>query len=198
MESKCATTIAHFLAINIPEARAKENIIRYGLELMITAFVGLLLMICVSVIGGHPLIWLPFIFGFAPIRTTAGGYHAPSHLGCYIVTTATYSFFMMLALFLRTHLWIYIVSTAVSFLLVLTLSPVEAQNKPLSQRKRKANRRASLFLAAVELIGAVLLFCLEVSSLWATMFFYGILAASLSLVAAKIITLTERRSSNED
>lgn len=194
MEQKCAATLAHFLAIHIPEAEGKENIIRYGFELMITALIGLLLMILVSLIGGQPLAWVPFILGFAPMRTTAGGFHASSHLGCYIITTAVFSLVMVLAATCQPYAWIYMIVAGISFAFVLALSPVEAQNKPLSQLKRIANRRVSLILAGVELIGSIILFVLDFSTLWTAMFYYGILAASVSLVAAKITILFRKEN----
>lgn len=194
MEQKCAVTLAHFLAIHIPEVKGKENIIRYGFELMITVLIGMLLMILVSFIGGQPLAWLPFILGFAPIRTTAGGFHASSHLGCYIITTAVFFLVMVLAVICQPYTWIYTLVACMSFALVFALSPVEAKNKPLSHHKRVANRRVSLLLAGAELIGSSILFVLDFSTLWTALFYYGILAASVSLVAAKITTLFRKEN----
>lgn len=197
MEEKCSNAIAYFLSSQIPEAKGKEKILKYGLELMITALVGLLLMACVSLIAGYPLAWLPFLLGFAPLRTTAGGFHASSHLGCYCITTVTFSICMMLALLVNSGALLYVIIAGLSLVVVLAFSPVEARNKPLSPARRVANRHFSLLIAGIELIISLLLFCVEIQLVWITLLYYGILAASISIVAVKISTLIERRLHNE-
>lgn len=197
MEEKCSKAIARFLISQIPEAREKERILKYGLELMITAFIGLMLMVCVSILSGQPLAWLPFILGFAPLRTTAGGFHASSHVGCYILTTVTFAISVALALVGRMMSVQYFVISVLSFAIIIAFSPVEASNKPLSPEKRVANRRVSLLIAATELIISLLLICCGIGRVYISVFYYGILAASISIVSVKIKNFVERRLHNE-
>ncbi len=189
--------LAHFLSSHIPDAKDKEAIIRYGLELMLTTFIGFLLMVGVSIIGQHPFAWLPFVIGFAPLRTTAGGFHASSHLGCYSITTITFSVCMAMAFLLEANDMLNVLIAGLSFVTVVLFSPMEAQNKPLSPKNRTANRRISLMISLAELVASLLLFQNRIHSAWVQLFYYGILAATVSVVAAKIKILTERRFRNE-
>lgn len=67
-----------------------EAVLCYGCELIITSLIGLLILIGLSVLIGHPLAWIFFVIGFAPHRTSAGGYHADTHMRCYTVTSAMF------------------------------------------------------------------------------------------------------------
>lgn len=156
MENKCAGAIAHFLVSMLPEIKAKERVIKYGVELIITASVGLLLAAFVSLIAGKPIAWIAFILGFAPLRTTAGGFHASSHLGCYIITTTTFAVSVTFSLIGNVTVWHYIIISTLSSIVMLILSPIAAMNKPLSPTKRLANRYISLLIIGLELVVSLL------------------------------------------
>ena len=87
METTLANMLAKKTVAMIPIYAEKERVIAYGYELIITSIVGILLLIVCSVIFGLYLAWLPFVIGFAPLRTLAGCYHAPTNHVCYLVTT---------------------------------------------------------------------------------------------------------------
>lgn len=71
--------------------------------------------------------------------------------------------------------------------IVFLLSPVAARNKPLSEKKRIKNRRLSLIFTLALMLFSVILCLISYSDYYITLLFLGAIAASGSLVAAKII-----------
>lgn len=53
---------------------SKRAVILYGMELLISTFIGIGLIAVVSLIAQEPLAWVFFLLAFAPLRHTAGGY----------------------------------------------------------------------------------------------------------------------------
>jgi accessory gene regulator B len=161
----------------------------YGFELVISSAAGILLAIVISLIYSQPLAWFFFLLAFIPLRRTAGGFHADSHIACNITFGISFSVFMLIPAFLSQLITPAILFSAslVSVIITAALSPVEANNKPLTDKKRVQNRRKSLILAAVFLLAAAGSFFVETKYFMPFLFLaMGQLAASLSLIAAKL------------
>ena len=174
-----------------------EPILRYGCELILTSFFGLLILIALSILIGHPFAWLFFVIGFAPHRTSAGGYHADTHMRCYIVTSSTFLISAMTAYGFVWTRYAYIAVSLFSALMVAFLAPLEAINKPLSQKRFRANRIRSLVIICVNFIIAVFLTMLDLASEEANMYFAGIFFASASLIMGKIKNSLKGGNANE-
>lgn len=163
-----------------------ESILTYGCELILTSFFGLLILIPLSLFIGHPLAWLLFIIGFAPHRTSAGGYHADTHMRCYIITSTMFIIGAMTAYKVVWNRYAYIVVSLFSALLVGFFAPLEAKNKPLSTKRFRANRTRCLVIVCLNFIIAVFFTMLNLVSAEANMYFSGIFFASASLIMGKI------------
>lgn len=187
LEKKLAAMLARQTVALTSADNKKEAVIAYGYELMITSFIGILWLIVCSVVCKLYLAWIPFLLGFAPLRTTAGGYHAPTHGLCYLVTTSVYCCCLIIAKSnLLSHVHILAIAV-VSALLVYLFSPVAANNKPLSKVKQIRNRRQSLVCCLVLVLLSVILCLMKYADAYTTLLILGAAAASGSLIAAKII-----------
>lgn len=106
-----------------------ESVLVFGCELIITTMVGLLVLAGLSALTGHPLAWLFFVIGFAPHRTTAGGYHADTHLWCNVVTSSMLLLSIAVSYCVKWNAYIYIAISLFSAFLVLLLAPVTASSR---------------------------------------------------------------------
>ena len=198
MIKKQALKLSLGLANNNVIAKDSQAVYTYGFELLISAFINILLMIIISIAFRNCYAWILFLASFIPLRTTAGGYHANSHAKCILVTAMS---FTILLLFSRLSLdWTTIVlSTAIiSLLLILLLSPVEAKNKKLNKMRRGKNRLISIFLGIVNLlIAGIAIFIIEGYVELLVNYFAGVFAAALSMLVAKTVQIYERRFRNE-
>ena len=174
-----------------------EPILRYGCELIITSFFGLLILIGLSLAIGHPLAWFFFVIGFAPHRTSAGGYHADTHARCYIVTSSMFLVGTITAYYLDWNQYIYLAVSVFSFISIILLAPLTAVNKPLSEKRLRSNRIRSLVIACVHLLVAVFFTMLNLVSEELNIYFAGVFFASTSLIIGKIKYSLKGEKTNE-
>lgn len=182
LSSVCAKNIISLGKVH----KINEAVLRYGCELILTSIIGLLIMVGLSVLIGHPLAWVFFVMGFAPLRTTAGGYHADSHIRCYTVTSVMFLMGVLTAYEICWNHFTYLAVSLFSALMVGFLAPVEAINKPLSAKRYRLNRNRSLILIFINCVIAVIFAMLELVSEEANMYYAGIFFASTSLIMGKI------------
>lgn len=184
MTKKIAVRLAKWLYSSNAVENISLPILIYGGEVIISAMIGISLVVLVSLLFHCSYAWLFFLAAFCPLRVTAGGYHANTHWACYLTFTATFTMAIILAPLLAPNA---VASFAcVSFAAILLFSPVASPNKPQSEQQRKANRVRSLLIAFAETGFACLntrFFHLESTNL--SVFFLGNFAAACSLLVAK-------------
>lgn len=193
MSTACAKSIISLG--NLQEVN--EPTLRYGCELILTSFFGLLFLIGLSLLMGHPFAWALFVIGFAPQRTSAGGYHADTHMRCYIATSAMFLGGALATYCFDWNRYLYIAIAVFSFISIAFLAPLTAVNKPLSAKRFRSNRIRSLIIACVHLLIAVFFTMLNVSNAELNMYFAGIFFASVSLIIGKIKNSRKGGKTNE-
>lgn len=162
----------------------------YGLELLLSTAVNILFVIIISFLFLQPLAWCFFLLSFIPLRVTAGGYHAKTHLGCALTFSIAYAAFMLLGILTAGLISpaILIGVSTVCFIIVLLLSPVQAANKPLDDELKRRNRRRSLVIASANLlVTAVSLFAGAGILMLFTFFVLGQLGSAVSLIIVKFM-----------
>lgn len=173
----------------------KEPILCYGFELVIITVIGNLILAAISLVYSQPLAWLCFLLGFAPLRSTAGGYHASSHIRCYLTTAGMFISGLCFALSIDWDSIVYLIIAFISTGLILVMSPVEANNKKLTKEQRKRNRRKSIATILIEFTLSSILYIFDISNAEICIFFTGIASASISLIMAKIANRRNSKSS---
>lgn len=189
MTETISKRIAHYLLKNGSIKNESDlDIYSYGLELLISSLFNIAAILILSFIFGKPLEAVAFFLAFIPLRIFAGGYHAKTHLNCFLILLTVYSINLAILQFIPYNYIFYSINifTSCSIILVFLFSPVEDHNKPLTDEEkndyRKISIRIILFQLAV-IIGTlffnkylyiILSFCI------------GQLAAALSLLAVKI------------
>lgn len=189
MIKKAAAGYVGWLCANGIVAPEKNKIYAYGMELVLSGLVNVLSVLLISILIFHPADGLLFLVAFIPLRTTAGGYHANSHLSCNIVFLSTFVALECLGHLLLKYgsVILYLAIAVISLVTLLILSPSEAKNKPLTPEQRRRNRRRSLILGGLNLaIGIFLIWGLQAPAPWCTSYYLGVIAASISMRAAQI------------
>ncbi len=185
MEQKISCYIARRLKAY--GAAQSEAILSFGCELILTSIVGVLLMVVTAIIMNHPIAWMPFLLGFAPLRTTAGGFHAKKHITCYLISTLVFMFCLHIAIVCTMPIPFLLLLSVASFVITFIFSPVVADNKPLTEKKKLANRKVSLMISGSYVLITALICCVWDSNFAISLFCFGEFAAVLSLLAASTI-----------
>ena len=167
----------------------KEPVYAYGFELLLGTCLNIALVLAISAAFQHVYAGFCFLLAFIPIRSTAGGYHANSHFSCCLVFAVAY-IIVLTAISLMTEqtaMYACLVLVVISSIIVFCYAPVEARNKPLSQRVRKSNRNRSVVLACLNLALVLVMICLPVRNKWVFgSYFQGVATAAISMLAAQL------------
>lgn len=188
MIAKIALSTAEYFADKKVYSREAIEIYKYGFELLLSTILNIAGLFVISFFMGSILDAILFLAAFIPLRVTAGGYHANHHRSCFLTVNITFFFFAVLLKYMSIgfglRYTIFAVITA--SIIIWLLSPVEAINKPLSEQKKRKVRTLSLIIASIDMsLVVAFAFMPNLSVNFITYFISGMLAASISLVAAK-------------
>lgn len=183
-----AQRIASFLVERGAVASEDADVQVYGLQVILSTSINLLVSLLFSMLMGQFLFGLSLLAAFMLLRRFTGGYHANSYLGCFVSLQA-----MMLLGFALQRLFCSGLSAAVvygmlavSLLLVYLLAPIDHANKPstpVSQIKfRNLSRGLAAAMAALACLGCVTLGPTN----WVVGIAAGLLSTGVLLVMAKI------------
>ena len=192
--------MTEFLAVKIADkivgigavAKEKYEVIKFGLELLISSIIGILIVAIISTVAGQPFAWIFFLAAFIPLRTTAGGYHASTHLRCNIVFAITYVVCLFFVEFMLFPVVSYLLSSVASALVIFAFSPIEAKNKPLNDTRKKKNRIKSIIVISIDIVIAIILLVFDIRNDCIQMYFLGVIAATVSQIVALIIYKKEK------
>ena len=137
----------------VDESKADAYV--YGYELLISSVVSVLLVILVSAVCGDVRYSLSFLIGFIPQRIYIGGYHATSHTRCYLAFTGLALICILLSKVIAANHLFRILTTAALLGISIILSPIEAKNKPLSEKKRSSYKMVASVLSSIDFLFAI-------------------------------------------
>lgn len=154
-------TIAFFLLSKQCFKKEELDVYVYGMELVLSSAIGILLILVLSLV--FSMLWegLLFLLAFTALRSYTGGYHCYTYLRCNTLYVGT---FLVCALLYRwlapvaPAMWAFTVpSLLVSGWIILKFSPVEHENKPLSAAQKKSCRKKAIAVYAGIAAAAVIL-----------------------------------------
>lgn len=204
MISRFALVFAKHFASREVYGHEKINVYRYGFELLLSTVMNLLGLLIISMLLSVPIGAILFCMAFIPLRLAAGGYHAKHHWSCILEFNLIFLGFAILSQYLPSEcVLIYsLLLSVISSIVIWSLAPVEAVNKPLVGIKKEKQRAKSITIACINL-AVTLGFCslkeLRFSLPLPLLFFYisGAFAASMSLVAATVAVKKTDHSSTK-
>ena len=128
----------------------------YGYELLISSVISVLIVVLVSIICGDVRYSLSFLLGFVLQRIYIGGYHATSHIRCYLAFSGMFLICVLLSKLIAATYIFRIITTALLLAISFFFAPVEAKNKPLNEKKRLKYKTIALTFSAIDFIFALL------------------------------------------
>ena len=142
------------IASSVSNCWVKKNIIsdeyrevyQYGLELMISSFIGVLLISIVGILFFSIVDAIIFIIVFSSVRSRSGGYHADSYLKCNITTLTAFTASVLLAYNVPISKLSYGLVAIVGFIILSILSPIENEYKPIDKKERPKHKLLSIIL----------------------------------------------------
>ena len=137
----------------IDEAKADAYV--YGYELLISSVVSVLLVVLIAVVCGDVRYALSFLIGFIPQRIYIGGYHATSHTRCYLAFSGLALICILLSKAIAANHLFRILTTAALLVISIFLSPIEAKNKSLGEKKKSSYKTIASILSSIDFLLAI-------------------------------------------
>lgn len=160
MINSWSVKVAGYIGKELDLDNKKTAIVSYGIEVMIGAIIKLIIFIMVPWMLGVLTEFIVAYLSFAILRIVAGGVHCSEFYRCLIVSLSSYLAIAFIATYLSfyalpsyTYQELYWVLLAFSFLVVITKAPVDVQEKPIINPKR----RLRLKIASCLVIGLFML-----------------------------------------
>lgn len=178
-----------------------ESLYRYGLELLLSTAINIVLIAIISVAFGHPWAFLPYLISFMPLRSFAGGYHARTHWLCILVSAGLYTISLLFVVLMNLGenvVGCIVVGVAV-VITTWVLAPVSSENKPLSAFERRRSRRISRGIAA-SLLAMDVIFAMAGATAYLAvrMFVCGEVIAMVLLITEYVNTQNDKRKQREE
>ena len=172
----------------------KEEIYVYGLELIITTFLGLASIVLVSgVLSEWSSAWI-FTGIFVPLRLCTGGYHADTYGKCFVISNLSYLSLLIIKKLTegRVPMLVWLVLLAIACWYIGKNAPVLHRNQMINEQKQKRNRKTARILLIVDV--AVSLGLVIYQSQYVVMVALSIyLVAVFMMVADKKVVFRKKR-----
>lgn len=191
MLNKISNLVVNVL-INKKSIEEKERpIYLYGAMLLLSTLAGLLSIIVISLIFFDFVTVLFFLIFFIPLRVHAGGYHCKKYSSCFIVSNILFIAVVLLAKISYNSYFfsVYgaVLVSGVTLIMVIWLAPVTNANNRLSLKKKKDNRKKSIFYATIYFSIILISKCLKIEQLD-----YFICVAAFSELTIVILMVIEK------
>lgn len=130
-----------------------QEIYTYGFEIVISSLLILIGMIGLGILLHQLLKVIVFILFFCSLRIQAGGYHAKTHLKCFIYFLLSCFFAILISYLLKDYnrnLLIIVLVLIESCIIIFTYAPVDTINKPLCDSEKINYKRKSMVTVIIQ------------------------------------------------
>ena len=190
MINNLAKRFADRLLANGSISADEQELYIYGLFMLLSSLMYLILACFLGCILGCVLESIIFYAAFQFIRRYAGGYHASTEMRCEILSTLSILACIVVLRLSMTYDFQFalLVVSAVSAVCIFTLCPLDTPEKPLSKKEVKYFRKISWLILSV--ISLVVIISYFVQLKWLRIFFtpccLSLILECFLLVAGKL------------
>ncbi len=183
-----ARLTAHFIRTGAVQAAEREAY-EYHFEVMLAEALNFAALLVGGLLSGELLCTLLFTASFLVFRSVGGGFHASTHLRCFLTLAVVYAALLLLLRFGTETLLRFgvIVMLLAGTILLFFLAPAENENNPMEDAQReRLSARARLLSLLFALVGMMLLNVVPHTVLWLFACVYGMFIVAVSVLAARI------------
>lgn len=195
MLHKIAEKITLFYIRKNKVEQCEKETYDYCFEVLLSTAINLIAIIIMALVTKLYIETLCFTICFMSLRGASGGFHAKTHLGCFIVLLITYSALPISYLFinLSTLKFVSIGFISLGSILILILAPVDNINNPFAVDMKKKLRLKSVIYTILAIIAYCSLIAFKVTIRYAYVISYVTLIVALSLGVGVINNRLQKR-----
>lgn len=128
----------------------EKSVYQYGYTLLLEKMINTMVAFIICILTGRWIEVLLLLLCIIPLRSYAGGWHAKKFLNCSLISNAVILVGININLIIELKVYYYIFIEAIIFAIIVSIAPVQHNNKELSNNERVAYRKKSIFIWAVE------------------------------------------------
>lgn len=176
----------------------EKDTYEYCFEVLLSTVINLLAIIILAVITKLYIETLCFTIFFMTLRGSSGGFHAKTHLGCFIGLLIVYSVLPISYLFISTEIlqFISIAFMVAGSLMIFIFAPVDNINNPFTRKMKRRFRIKSIIFTLLTIAAYCSLIAFKSTIRYAYAISYVSLAVALSLVVGIIKNLLHNRQAH--
>lgn len=161
---------------------SKENkiIYEFGLKQGIVVIINSITIFLIGIISGELWNLMIFTMSYLLLRPYAGGYHAESEIGCYVLSTLLMIVVAIISKVMVMNFFMVTVILGFSVSILILLAPVEDHRKPLDNMEVEVYRKKIRKLLLIELAGIVV--ATYIASSTAKMMAFAIIAIAFMIL----------------
>ena len=128
------------------------EVYQYGFEIIFSTLIGFFITIAIGAVFRMFLVSLVYYFAFVALRQFTGGYHANTYLKCNLIFAASTTFIFGMAKIVAYGTYpisFHVMLLLFSLVAIWFKTPVENENKPLSEEQKVRNHRISMIVAVI-------------------------------------------------
>lgn len=165
MISSAANNITNYLICEKVIKDDDREIYQYGFEQVFSSLLNIATMLLLGIILGKIYQSLVLILSFMALRSYSGGYHANTPLHCYLLTVMSISAALSIMKFITIDRFICLGLLVLSSVVILLLSPIGSQNKPLDEIEKIIYRKKTIIVWSVETCVAIVFIILDITEI---------------------------------
>lgn len=128
-----------------------REIYLFGVEQFLTIVLNIVTTLAIGIVLGELWQSLLFVLLFMALRTYAGGYHASTPMGCYLLTSSIIAIALSVLKYIEINIFVCVGLLIISGVVILILSPVASENKPLDNIEFVIYRKKQLLYGVCKL-----------------------------------------------
>lgn len=162
-----------------------SDIYEYGLELILSSVFNIVVVIVTSVLTNRLIESIVLLLVLIPLQSCGGGYHAKTHLRCFLIMYI--GWWPAMWLIPQVTLLSAIVISGMSLVTIFLLAPISHENVPISQKQRlKMKVLVRCFSVVAAFIGIASIWNKEINDNIGKAIIIGIGLVALSMFAARL------------
>ncbi len=162
-----------------------KEIYRYGVQQGLNLAFNFLTTLVIGAVCG--MLWESVLFmaAYMPLRSFAGGYHAKTHLRCYLYSIVMITAVLLVIRFLPLGRFICSCLMFVGSIVILLIAPIEDKNKPLDEVERHVYCKRTRLILALECCIVLVSIAARVKTFYSTISL-AILCLGFLVLAGKV------------
>lgn len=177
-------------------SKDESEFFAFAFGLMLSQILGIITALLIGLIFQCIIESILYLIFFIPLRTFSGGFHAGSHLKCYVSSVLLFVFSVFLGVYISAilQLLIIIIFFSCCSLLLLLTAPVEDKNKPLSEPEVIKCKVMVKFILSLYSIIFTILCCFSQTQHYAVFIMLAVVTVSILVGISKIVELIAEKA----